>query len=955
MAKLKGFIALVLTFSVLFIAGCGGGGGGGPTGAGGVPTASTNTAITGTISAPTGVKPSSLSVVSLGKSTSVSEQGSFSTEVYNDGVSVVAAMPSGKDFGLMNIVATSSSSSSTAATAKQVLSLTAVGAATSNNTTISLNSKTTAVSLVFITPYLLTNDPVKAAQIISVIETDTQVAKLATIIDNVFVNSDPLSDTGLQQALVASVQSVLNTLASQQPAAQKGLKSNSLLSSPTRILQLPKNNYSSVLAAAVTSSATPYYSYQDYITVSATKNGSVYDITEGCKNIGGVDWLAEVMKLDSSQFASSNDFQLKASASRTLYQNERANVLGRLEAPAKSYFRYFDVLELTSDGISSVLFGNPAKKAVSVSATEDGVYLIRSYSGAWGDKDLKSFVRGQVSNGSTMDTRSIINNLTTASLDSLSVFVDIKNVPLDTAIKAGLNVATDKVNAIVQADNPKMKDVVAVASDVLMAMFKETASNVAQVGLPNMFGKVGKIIAGSLIDVPGKISSGGKVVDRIGQMLTSATAMETVIVVVGEPFPLASQVQNSFAISGKVTLNGAGLSGVTVTLGGAASNSTVTDANGNYAFPNSTNGTYSISAAKTGHNFTPSSIDNLTVNGADVINQNFTATATQETYSLSGTIHSGNNTGPVLSGATVSIAGKTATTSSTGTFSITGITAGTYAFSVFKSGYDTYTNPAYYLGSNQTALNFYLTQPTTTYSISGTIHAESNSGPALPGVTVSIAGRTATTSSAGTFSITGIPAGTYAFSVSKTGYETYTNPAYYVGSNQSGKNFYLTMINSSLVCQQSSGVSHNGIQFTGTTSYQLSTTAANATETATLTWEVYYQNIFNLPTGSYSGSLRAQLWAVPYSFSGGTITNSYVLGTFTPNFTGPGAYSPNQVYVGAYNTSPVSSSVSGQNPPPGTYCIVVTLEEYNTIGGCSDPRGFCYDHWRQYAAPVTFR
>jgi hypothetical protein len=84
------------------------------------------------------------------------------------------------------------------------------------------------------------------------------------------------------------------------------------------------------------------------------------------------------------------------------------------------------------------------------------------------------------------------------------------------------------------------------------------------------------------------------------------------------------------------------------------------------------------------------------------------------TYSMSGTIHSGSNTGPVLAGATVSIAGKTATSSSTGTFSITGIPAGTYTLSISKSGYNTYTNTSYYVGSNQSGLNFYLTQPTTT-------------------------------------------------------------------------------------------------------------------------------------------------------------------------------------------------------------------------------------------------
>ena len=69
----------------------------------------------------------------------------------------------------------------------------------------------------------------------------------------------------------------------------------------------------------------------------------------------------------------------------------------------------------------------------------------------------------------------------------------------------------------------------------------------------------------------------------------------------------------------------------------------------------------------------------------------------------------------------------------------------------------------------------------------------SNSGPALSGATVSIAGLSSTSSLSGGFSINGIPAGKYAFSVSKLGYDTYTNPAYYVGSNQSGLSFYLQL------------------------------------------------------------------------------------------------------------------------------------------------------------------
>jgi hypothetical protein len=241
-----------------------------------------------------------------------------------------------------------------------------------------------------------------------------------------------------------------------------------------------------------------------------------------------------------------------------------------------------------------------------------------------------------------------------------------------------------------------------------------------------------------------------------------------------------------------------------------------------------------------------------------------------------------------------------------------------------------------------------------TYSMSGTIHSGSNSCPVLSGATVSIAGKSTTTSSIGTFFISGIAAGTYALSVSKAGYDTYTDPAYYVGSNQTGLNIYITVVNSPLVCVPWTSFSVNGIQFYGNTSYYLSNTAANAAVTATLTWGANYQNIYNLPAYNYSGSLRAQLWAVPYSFSGGTLTNVYGLGVFSPNFMGYGAYSLNQLYVGSYSTMPQSSSVSILNPPVGTYCIVATIDEYNP-GGCSDLDDYCYDQWIQFSAPVMFR
>ncbi len=80
----------------------------------------------------------------------------------------------------------------------------------------------------------------------------------------------------------------------------------------------------------------------------------------------------------------------------------------------------------------------------------------------------------------------------------------------------------------------------------------------------------------------------------------------------------------TYSVSGRVTLTGTGLSGVTMTLTGTNTDNATTDATGNYTFANLVNGNYTITPSRTGYSFSP--VDNsLTVNGADISGVNFTA------------------------------------------------------------------------------------------------------------------------------------------------------------------------------------------------------------------------------------------------------------------------------------------------------------------------------------------
>jgi YD repeat-containing protein len=89
----------------------------------------------------------------------------------------------------------------------------------------------------------------------------------------------------------------------------------------------------------------------------------------------------------------------------------------------------------------------------------------------------------------------------------------------------------------------------------------------------------------------------------------------------------ASFAINTYSISGRVTAKGnKGLSGVTMTLSGAASATVTTDTSGNYTFTGLANGNYTVTPSKAGYTFTPTN-RSVTISGAYVTGQDFTATA----------------------------------------------------------------------------------------------------------------------------------------------------------------------------------------------------------------------------------------------------------------------------------------------------------------------------------------
>jgi hypothetical protein len=88
------------------------------------------------------------------------------------------------------------------------------------------------------------------------------------------------------------------------------------------------------------------------------------------------------------------------------------------------------------------------------------------------------------------------------------------------------------------------------------------------------------------------------------------------------PIPVNPGDTQLYTLSGRVTYNGAGVSGVVLTIIGTGYGSTISDANGNYSFTQVINGSYSISAALDGYLFFPANLS-FSVNGANISNLDF--------------------------------------------------------------------------------------------------------------------------------------------------------------------------------------------------------------------------------------------------------------------------------------------------------------------------------------------
>jgi hypothetical protein len=324
---------------------------------------------------------------------------------------------------------------------------------------------------------------------------------------------------------------------------------------------------------------------------------------------------------------------------------------------------------------------------------------------------------------------------------------------------------------------------------------------------------------------------------------------QTMIVTVGTP-------ANTGMISGRVLWGGRPVADARVAIGATAQ--AWTNIDGYYVIPGLAAASHTLTCAKPDLTFTAKFTNPVSLTaGATALgcdwwaNQPYPDPGSATTYAVSGTV---TDAGGAMSGVVVTVGGRSTTSAANGSWSLSGIPAGTWPVTAWAPNASFNAASATVVSAN--VANIAVTR--LRYSISGTVSA------AAQGVSVTVragsylvTGSTTRQGSNNTYSYSlSVPAGTYTVAASAANYQFapgFTNPVNVSTGNSGNNNFSYTT--PATRYQIRGAVTVNGI---AVSAVSVTTTGASATTG---------------PDGSYVlANLAAGTYTVTPSLSGGTFS-----------------------------------------------------------------------------------
>jgi hypothetical protein len=139
---------------------------------------------------------------------------------------------------------------------------------------------------------------------------------------------------------------------------------------------------------------------------------------------------------------------------------------------------------------------------------------------------------------------------------------------------------------------------------------------------------------------------------------------------------------------------------------------------------------------------------------------------------VKGLIYKGSNTGARIAGATVKLGSRTTTSNAEGYYQFTGVAAGSYTITASKSGFNTRSIQRAVSGSETWgSVGLSAVATSGNAKLIGVVYRGSNSADRIGGATIKLSnGRTATANAEGYYEITGLAAGRYTITASRSGF-----------------------------------------------------------------------------------------------------------------------------------------------------------------------------------------
>lgn len=397
----------------------------------------------------------------------------------------------------------------------------------------------------------------------------------------------------------------------------------------------------------------------------------------------------------------------------------------------------------------------------------------------------------------------------------------------------------------------------------------------------------------------------------------------------------------SGTLTGTVTnTSGAPLANAQVTSGNA---SATTTADGTYTLTSVNAGTATVTASLSGYQ---SASQNVTVTAGSTNNVPTIQLAPTNPGSINGSVVDSKGNG--ITGASVTGAGLSAVTDSSGAYTLSNVPAGTVALTASAPTYQPASESVTVTAGNTTSAPA-LTLASNLGNVTGKVMDSSNN--AISGASVSFGGGSTTTDATGTYNFTNLPAGTIQLVASASGFQSVTQNVTITGGNTTTANFSLAMAPPSpgtvtgKVTNISTGGAISGatVKWNGTTAttnssgvYTLNnvaggsqTIAATATGylalsstvnisggTSTLNFQLSTAGILDVKVVSSTGTAVS---GAPVNVSGGVIPT-----TLTGTTNASGMYSTSWIPIGSYTVSSGSVTESATVNTGQTTTITLT-------------------------------